>query len=33
MPHEDVMQAIRLLGTEVAPRVREEVARWEASNR
>ncbi|MEK4475254.1 LLM class flavin-dependent oxidoreductase [Paenibacillus sp. FSL R7-0048] len=33
MPHEDVMQVIRLLGTEVAPRVREEVARWEASNR
>lgn len=31
MPHEDVMQAIRLLGTEVAPRVREEVARWEAN--
>ncbi|MGZ9583167.1 LLM class flavin-dependent oxidoreductase [Paenibacillus marinisediminis] len=33
MPHEDVMQAIRLFGTEVAPRVREEVARWEADNR
>lgn len=33
MPHDDVMQAIRLLGTEVAPRVREEVARWEANNR
>ncbi|EOS53470.1 LLM class flavin-dependent oxidoreductase [Paenibacillus barengoltzii] len=30
MPHEDVMRAIELLGTEVAPRVREEVARWEA---
>ncbi|WP_028540395.1 LLM class flavin-dependent oxidoreductase [Paenibacillus sp. J14] len=30
MPHEDVMRAIDLLGTEVAPRVREEVARWEA---
>lgn len=29
MPHEDVMNAIRLLGTEVAPIVREEVARWE----
>ncbi|QRG67654.1 LLM class flavin-dependent oxidoreductase [Brevibacillus choshinensis] len=29
MPHEDVMNAIRLLGTEVAPRVREEVAKWE----
>ncbi|WP_284641770.1 LLM class flavin-dependent oxidoreductase [Paenibacillus silviterrae] len=32
MPHEDVMRAIELLGTEVAPRVREEVARWEAAN-
>jgi probable LLM family oxidoreductase len=32
MPHEDVMRAIELLGTEVAPRVREEVARWEAEN-
>lgn len=31
MPHEDVMNAIRLFGTEVAPIVREEVARWEAS--
>ncbi|MGO0062916.1 LLM class flavin-dependent oxidoreductase [Brevibacillus fluminis] len=31
MPHEHVMNAIRLLGTEVAPRVREEVAKWEAS--
>jgi alkanesulfonate monooxygenase SsuD/methylene tetrahydromethanopterin reductase-like flavin-dependent oxidoreductase (luciferase family) len=30
MPHELVMKAIELLGTEVAPRVREEVARWEA---
>lgn len=30
MPHEDVMKAIELLGTEVAPRVREEVLRWEA---
>ncbi|CAH8770672.1 LLM class flavin-dependent oxidoreductase [Paenibacillus dendritiformis] len=29
MPHEEVMEAIRLFGTEVAPRVREEVARWE----
>ncbi len=29
MPHEDVMKAIELLGTEVAPRVREEVAKWE----
>jgi len=32
MPHEDVMRAIELLGTEVAPRVREEVSRWEAVN-
>lgn len=32
MPHDDVMSAIRLLGTEVAPRVREEVAAWEAEN-
>ncbi|MED3499156.1 LLM class flavin-dependent oxidoreductase [Brevibacillus agri] len=31
MPHDQVMQAIRLLGTEVAPRVREEVAKWEAA--
>lgn len=31
MPHEDVMEAIRLLGTEVAPRVREEIERWEAA--
>jgi probable LLM family oxidoreductase len=31
MPHDDVMRAIELLGTEVAPRVREEVAQWEAS--
>lgn len=30
MPHEDVMRAIELLGTEVAPRVREEISRWEA---
>jgi probable LLM family oxidoreductase len=29
MPHEDVMRSIELLGTEVAPRVREEIARWE----
>ncbi|WP_054957441.1 LLM class flavin-dependent oxidoreductase [Paenibacillus dakarensis] len=33
MPHTDVMEAIRLLGTEVAPRVREEIARWEAGLR
>jgi alkanesulfonate monooxygenase SsuD/methylene tetrahydromethanopterin reductase-like flavin-dependent oxidoreductase (luciferase family) len=32
MPHEDVMKAIELLGTEVAPRVREEVSRWEKEN-
>lgn len=30
MPHKDVMRAIELLGREVAPRVREEVAGWEA---
>lgn len=29
MPHEDVMKAIELLGTKVAPIVREEVAKWE----
>jgi probable LLM family oxidoreductase len=29
MPHADVMRAIELLGKEVAPRVREEIARWE----
>jgi len=29
MPHEDVMKSIELLGKEVAPRVREEIARWE----
>ncbi|MEO3945887.1 LLM class flavin-dependent oxidoreductase [Gorillibacterium sp. CAU 1737] len=31
MPHEDVMAGIELLGKEVAPRVREEIARWEAA--
>lgn len=31
MPHADVMKAIELLGTEVAPRVRDEVAKWEAT--
>ncbi|MBY9077894.1 LLM class flavin-dependent oxidoreductase [Paenibacillus sp. HN-1] len=31
MPHDEVMGAIELLGREVAPRVREEVARWEDS--
>ncbi len=30
MPHEDVMKAIELLGTEVAPKVREEISKWEA---
>ncbi|MEH7075842.1 LLM class flavin-dependent oxidoreductase [Neobacillus drentensis] len=30
MPHDDVMRAIELLGKEVAPIVREEIARWEA---
>jgi probable LLM family oxidoreductase len=29
MPHEEVMKAIELLGTEVAPRVREEISKWE----
>ncbi|UCZ54960.1 LLM class flavin-dependent oxidoreductase [Bacillus shivajii] len=29
MPHEDVMRSIELLGTEVAPRVREEILKWE----
>ncbi|MEH7382692.1 LLM class flavin-dependent oxidoreductase [Bacillus sp. JJ1533] len=33
MPHEDVMRSIELLGKEVAPRVREEVAKWEAENK
>jgi len=30
MPHDQVMRAIELLGTEVAPRVREEITKWEA---
>lgn len=30
MPHDQVMRAIKLLGTEVAPRVREEISKWEA---
>ncbi|MGN4123750.1 LLM class flavin-dependent oxidoreductase [Lysinibacillus sphaericus] len=30
MPHTEVMRAIELLGTEVAPRVRKEIAKWEA---
>ncbi len=29
MPHDEVMRSIELLGTEVAPRVRKEVAKWE----
>ncbi len=33
MPHEDVMKSIELLGKEVAPIVREEVAKWEAENK
>ncbi|MEH7109057.1 LLM class flavin-dependent oxidoreductase [Bacillus sp. JJ1764] len=33
MPHEDVMRAIELLGTEVAPRVREEVSKWETTDK
>ena len=31
MPHADVMRAIELLGTKVAPIVREEIAEWEAA--
>ncbi|MCM3000991.1 MULTISPECIES: LLM class flavin-dependent oxidoreductase [Paenibacillus] len=31
MPHHLVMRAIELLGTEVAPLVREEIAKWEAA--
>lgn len=31
MPHDDVMRAIQLLGTEVAPQVREEISKWEAA--
>ncbi|MFD1707531.1 hypothetical protein ACFSCZ_12435 [Siminovitchia sediminis] len=30
MPHDQVMRAIELLGTKVAPIVREEVTKWEA---
>ena len=30
MPHEDVKSAIELLGKEVAPIVRAEIAKWEA---
>ncbi|AZN43129.1 LLM class flavin-dependent oxidoreductase [Paenibacillus albus] len=32
MPNEEVMKAIELLGKEVAPRVREEMASWKANN-
>lgn len=31
MPHDEVMRAIELLGTEVAPRVRSEIDRWEVA--
>jgi len=31
MPHQEVMRAIELLGTEVAPRVREEISKWESA--
>ncbi|NEU26694.1 LLM class flavin-dependent oxidoreductase [Paenibacillus polymyxa] len=33
MPHDDVMRAIELLGTEVAPRVREEITKWESESK
>ncbi|MGD6855939.1 LLM class flavin-dependent oxidoreductase [Bacillus infantis] len=33
MPHEDVMKSIELLGREVAPIVREEIAKWEAEQK
>lgn len=33
MPHEHVMRAIELLGTEVAPRVREEITKWEEARK
>lgn len=32
MPHKEVMKTIELLGTEVAPRVREEISIWEKEN-
>lgn len=32
MPHDKVMKAIELLGSEVAPRVRDEISRWEAES-
>ncbi|WNF38476.1 LLM class flavin-dependent oxidoreductase [Bacillaceae bacterium IKA-2] len=31
MPHDDVMRTIELLGKEVAPMVKDEISRWEAS--
>jgi len=33
MPHDEVMRAIELYGTEVAPLVRKEIAEWEAAGR
>ncbi|MCH1627141.1 LLM class flavin-dependent oxidoreductase [Fredinandcohnia quinoae] len=33
MPHTDVMKAIELLGKEVAPIVRDEIVRWEATEK
>ncbi|MBU8907635.1 LLM class flavin-dependent oxidoreductase [Desertibacillus haloalkaliphilus] len=33
MPHDDVMGAIERLGKEVAPRVRDEIAKWEESEK
>ncbi|PCK13527.1 LLM class flavin-dependent oxidoreductase [Bacillus safensis] len=33
MPHDQVLKAIELFGKEVAPKVREEVARWEAEQK
>jgi probable LLM family oxidoreductase len=33
MPHDDVMRAIELLGTEVAPRVRKEISKWESESK
>jgi len=32
MPHDQVMRSIELLGTEVAPIVRKEIAEWESNN-
>ncbi|WP_174732181.1 LLM class flavin-dependent oxidoreductase [Mesobacillus harenae] len=32
MPHDEVMKSIELLGKEVAPKVRAEIAKWEAEN-